>query len=270
MKPIPRWLHYPLILGAICALSGALLAFVYGETEEKIRLSGKVKAMEAIASAAFSRTLASTREIEKDGKKLTELLDEGGLGIGFVEEGKDDCYAVFRPDMTLVGYGAVTPGGDSYNKMNPIKILTVLDPGLERLIGARVVESAETPGLGEKAKERPASGSIFGYLSGAPKKQLVVAKDGRCFAGDVTVKDDGRVVVRTEDGEEHTFAPDECWREPRAPEFMDQFTGLSVGEARLSADGGEVDAITGATVTSRAVTGAVSAAAERLRAARVP
>ena len=274
MKALPKWLHYPLILGAICAASGGFLAYVYSVTKEGIESSRKVEAMKAIAAVAFNRTLEAATLVEKEGKKLAELLDEEETLLGYVEEvegeGGDECYAVLRPDMSPVGYGAVTPGPGSYNSMNPVKILTVLDPKMERLIGARVVESAETPGLGEKAKEVPPSYSIFGRLSGAPLRQLVVTKEGRCFAGEVTVNDDGSVVVRTADGKEHTFKKGQFWREPRAPLFMEQFSGLSVEEARLKSDGGKVDAITGATVTSRAVTKAVSDAVARLRAARIP
>ena len=44
--------------------------------------------------------------------------------------------------------------------------------------------------------------------------------------------------------------------------FLDQFAGLSVNEIALSRDGGSVDAITGATISSRAV---VEAVAETVR-----
>ena len=40
-------------------------------------------------------------------------------------------------------------------------------------------------------------------------------------------------------------------------QFLDQFTGLPVDEIALSRDGGSVDAITGATISSRAVVEAV-------------
>lgn len=43
------------------------------------------------------------------------------------------------------------------------------------------------------------------------------------------------------------------------PEFTDQFIGKS-GEVLVTKDGGEIDALTGATITSRAVCSAVSAA----------
>ncbi len=43
--------------------------------------------------------------------------------------------------------------------------------------------------------------------------------------------------------------------------FADKFTGLNIVDAVLSQDGGQIDAITGATISSRAVTEAVRTAA---------
>lgn len=49
----------------------------------------------------------------------------------------------------------------------------------------------------------------------------------------------------------------------KEPEFLDQFAGKKYPIA-LTKDGGEIDAITSATITSRAVTGGVNAALEKL------
>ncbi len=45
-------------------------------------------------------------------------------------------------------------------------------------------------------------------------------------------------------------------------EFKDQFVGLSADQAKVTKDGGQINAITGATITSRAVCTAVGAAIE--------
>jgi electron transport complex protein RnfG len=47
------------------------------------------------------------------------------------------------------------------------------------------------------------------------------------------------------------------------PEFRDQFAGKTAAELRLKKDGGTIDAITGATITSRAVTEGLHAALEK-------
>ncbi len=46
------------------------------------------------------------------------------------------------------------------------------------------------------------------------------------------------------------------------PDFTDQFAGLYVGDVALRRDGGKIDAITGATISARAVADAVRATAE--------
>jgi electron transport complex protein RnfG len=43
----------------------------------------------------------------------------------------------------------------------------------------------------------------------------------------------------------------------KRPDFQEQFRGLTLDEAKLKQDGGKVDALTGATITSRAVCDAV-------------
>lgn len=45
------------------------------------------------------------------------------------------------------------------------------------------------------------------------------------------------------------------------PDFTDRFIGLDISEVNLTRDGGKVDAITGATISSRAVVDGVRAAA---------
>ena len=45
-------------------------------------------------------------------------------------------------------------------------------------------------------------------------------------------------------------------------EFKDQFPGLTADQAKVTKDGGQINAITGATITSRAVCTAVGAAIE--------
>lgn len=49
------------------------------------------------------------------------------------------------------------------------------------------------------------------------------------------------------------------------PEFADQFAGKDGRSLHVKKDGGEIDAITSATITSRAVCGAIAAAARKLQ-----
>jgi electron transport complex protein RnfG len=49
------------------------------------------------------------------------------------------------------------------------------------------------------------------------------------------------------------------------PEFSDQFRGKNGAALQVKKDGGEIDAITSATITSRAVCGAIAKAAAKLK-----
>ena len=51
----------------------------------------------------------------------------------------------------------------------------------------------------------------------------------------------------------------------QTPEFSGQFAGKEISRLKLKKDGGEIDAITAATITSRAVCKAVADAQERLQ-----
>jgi RnfABCDGE-type electron transport complex G subunit len=54
--------------------------------------------------------------------------------------------------------------------------------------------------------------------------------------------------------------------EGKRPDFQEQFRKLKPGEAKLKRDGGKVDALTGATITSRAVVNAVQKSRKMLKA----
>ena len=52
---------------------------------------------------------------------------------------------------------------------------------------------------------------------------------------------------------------------PKAPEFADQFSGKEASGLRVKKDGGEIEAITSATITSRAVCRAIADAQSKLK-----
>ena len=95
------------------------------------------------------------------------------------------------------------------------------------VLAVRVVSQAETPGIGTKIEEVKTGRSVLGLLQ------------GKTYPDPATVP----------------------------PWFPEQFQGLPAGKARLKPDGGAVDGITGATISSRAVASAVQDAANRLQRA---
>ncbi len=246
---MPDWLRFPLVLGIVGAVSAAALAGVFALTKKRMEESEGRKVEGAFGSilgkrygSAASKTDAGGREhyVLKDGAKKT------------------------------IAYAAQVACPGSYNTGDPIQLIVVLEPDLGRILGARVVKSAETPGLGERIKEKPSAISIVGWIAGREAKKRVVFKSGGALLGKLVEKDDGSVELIGADGKPLTLAKREYVEitgPPFPPEFIDQFTLCPVADATLSADGGSIDAITGATISSRAVTRGVGEAAKLLRKA---
>ena len=97
--------------------------------------------------------------------------------------------------------------------------------------GVKILSQKETPGLGTKVEEVQSD-----------KTWLLILSGKRSFGK----------------------GPDE---EDPLPWFPAQYRGLTREEIKLTRDGGKVDAITGATISSRAVTDAVRGAVEALNTA---
>jgi Na+-translocating ferredoxin:NAD+ oxidoreductase RnfG subunit len=146
----------------------------------------------------------------------------------------------------------------------------VTDAYIETILGVRVVASKETPGFGERIKDRPAPRSLVGALLGRSEKSRVVLEKGGALVGRISEKDDGSVAVVLPDGTTQLVPADEVRELTAAPfpaAFIDQFTGIPAGKAQLAQNGGVVDGLVGATITSRAVTGGVAAAVDFLKKA---
>ena len=254
VKPgMPDWLRFPLVLAVVCAVSAVGLAGMYALTRENIEKSGKRK-----ITGAFAEILGRSYSEEKT--EEIELDEEGALIKRFVVR---DAAGKVRARAGLVK----CPG--SYNASEPIQLVVVLSADLDRILGVRVARSAETPGLGERVKEIPSARSIFGAIAGRPARERVVMKGSGAAVGRLEWRDDGSVVFTGPGGERCEFEEGEVevTQAPFPPAFLDQFTGIPVASARLSPHGGAVDAITGATVSSRAVVTGVELAVEELRAA---
>ena len=130
-------------------------------------------------------------------------------------------------DGAVLGYAAV---GAAQGYSSRVRIMVGLGPGLEKIVGVKVVAQQETPGLGTRIAEVKSDKTIVGLVTGKG-------------------------------------------REPKAadptPAFMKQFIGLKVDAVRLrsSGDGGRIQAISGATISSTAAVNATRNAIERIRRA---
>jgi RnfABCDGE-type electron transport complex G subunit len=106
-----------------------------------------------------------------------------------------------------------------------VKVMVGLDASGERIVDLTIVSQQETPGLGTRIAQVES------------KKTLLALATGKKIVED----------------------PD------RTPKFLRQFRGLAPSELRLSSAGSEVDAISGATVSSTAVVNAVRAAVAKVQ-----
>jgi Na+-translocating ferredoxin:NAD+ oxidoreductase RnfG subunit len=155
-------------------------------------------------------------------------------------------------------------------------VVTVIGPDLKdvKVLGMRVSFSEETPGLGERIKEKPAANSILGLALGRPSLARV-----KSDAVPVTLV---RVLGREGDSVKVEYDSPGAGVQQRSvpssqiqfldfvPWFQEQFSGLHEGDLKLKKDGGRVDGITGATISSRASLGAVTEAVRRIKASVKP
>ena len=130
---------------------------------------------------------------------------------------------------------------------------------------AKIQEAIQTvlPGGGQETKFTDASGMVTAVWASDSGYAVQVAPAG--FGGAITmmvgIDKDGKilgvsVVSQTETaGLGAVIGADTA----AGQAFRDQFTGLS-GELAVDKDGGQIDSVTGATITSRAVTKGINAA----------
>ena len=252
---IPDFIRFPLVLGLVCIASGASLSALYNKTRARIE-QAKVRKLEA-AFRELAPGYARNEAVELP-------AGESGTGKVFV------YYRVLDEKGLLLGYGCETKGPSSYNSLDPIRAVTVIGPDLKnvRILGMRVTFSSETPGLGERIKEKPAPYSLAGKIAGSPDRTRIESKDVPVDVVRIHRRPDGaaEVVYEVNGKTERKTLKSGTFKElDFIPWFQEQFTGLGEADLRLKKDGGRIDAITGATVSSKASLGAVKRAVELLK-----
>ncbi|MFD2200425.1 FMN-binding protein [Shivajiella indica] len=137
-------------IGVFCAL---LIVLTYEGTKERIE---KLKA-EALEQAVF-RVLPGISQT-----KIFELIEDGNF---IPSDGKDRSkklvYAGFDDGGSLVGI-AIEASGQGYADV--IRILYGYNPSNQTVVGMYVLESKETPGLGDKIEKDENFLSNFNALS---------------------------------------------------------------------------------------------------------
>jgi electron transport complex protein RnfG len=166
--PEPGALRLVASLAIAGLLSGLVLVGVFLGTEERI---AKNRA-DALRRAVF-QVLPGTETIE------TYVLDPSGAPTPYLGSADrlpdgEALYAGIRPDGTLVGL-AIPAEGSGF--MDTIRLLYGFDPSREVIVGMEVLDSRETPGLGDKIVYDPEFRSNFEAL--AVKPRIVAIKEGK-------------------------------------------------------------------------------------------
>jgi len=129
-------IHLILTLGVSGLLSGLILVTAYLATQPLI-----IENQRAALEAAIFRVVPGAKSRKAftltDGK-LAEVPGEGATG---------DLYGAYAEDGKLVGYAIPTSGSGF---QDTIKLIYGYDPHEKKIVGMEVLESRETPGLGDK------------------------------------------------------------------------------------------------------------------------
>ncbi len=152
-------------LGLAGLISGVILVFVYQFTAPIIA-ANKAK---ALREAVF--------KVVPHSSKLQELTYQDGVlvrvGDKKVEPG-EILYGAYGEDGGFAGY-AIVGSGNGFQ--DTIRLLYGYDPVQRAVVGMHILDSKETPGLGDKIYKDPAFVSQFSHILVDPTIDLV--KGGR-------------------------------------------------------------------------------------------
>ncbi len=154
-------------LGVAGLLSGVILVGVYLGTLPAIERNRA----EAMTSAVY-RVLPGTTRIEtfevRDGEPVRYEGPEGTLPKG------EAVFAGYGEDGHLVGF-AIPAEGSGF--MDTIKLVYGYEPTDRKIVGMEVLDSRETPGLGDKIVSDPEFHANFDALATEPR--IVPVKKGK-------------------------------------------------------------------------------------------
>lgn len=161
------------------ALAGVLLVLAYEATLPVITAN-----KEAALAAAVGEVLQQPARYET-------LYVAGGALVREAAPGAERVYLGWRADGTPAGF-AVVSGAPGY--ADTIRVMFGYDPATRRLLGLKVLESKETPGLGDRI-ERP---EFTGRFPGRePPLQGVKAGRATGAAGEVDLITGATISSRT-------------------------------------------------------------------------
>ena len=162
-----------LAMGSIGLIAGSLLVLVYVWTLPAIERN-RAQALER----AIFEVLPEARET------VTFAVADGGLApAGEAERGAQQIHAGYAVDGRLVG-AAIEASGQGFQ--DTLRVLYGYAPECECIVGFTVLESKETPGLGDKIETDPKFTANFAALdvrldpgTGELRNPIVLVKPGQ-------------------------------------------------------------------------------------------
>ena len=155
------------------AVSGLFLSAAYQVTKPIIDANNARELKAAVFKVVPGSTVMQKLAL-RDGQLIPIADDELTT--------EEIVYGAYNDDGRFVGY-AIENSGSGFQ--DTIRILYGYDPKTERVIGMEILESRETPGLGDKIWKDESFVSNFSALAVNPP--LVVVKDGRDQDNEVDV-----------------------------------------------------------------------------------
>ena len=150
-------------LGGIATISGVLLALVYQVTDDII----KQNRQDALRQAVFTVIPGAAQQVQFD------ITDDGRLQRVTKESGGDpELFTGWSKDGTLLGV-AFEATGQGYG--GHVRVLYGYDPDQHEITGLTILESRETPGLGDRIAQKPFLDKFEGLTTtlDAAEKELV-------------------------------------------------------------------------------------------------
>ncbi len=169
--PAPVWPMYRALVG-VGLLCGLLIVSVFEITRPVIAHNRAVALQQAIFEVLP----------EASSSQAFRPVDNGGFAAADVGEAGEGLYAGYDDDGALVGF-ALEAQGMGYQ--DTIRVLYGYSPERHAIVGLRVLESKETPGLGDKIEVEPHFQANFERLDAA------LAADGSTLAHAIEVVSQG-------------------------------------------------------------------------------
>jgi electron transport complex protein RnfG len=167
----PSSLRLVATLGVAGLISGLLLATVFEITRPIIERNNAI-ALERAVYKVVPGSSTMRKLVVRDGK-LSVLDQEGPIGEPVV-------YGAYDENRVFLGY-AIENNGPGFQ--DTIRLLYGYDRARNRVIGLEILESRETPGLGDKIYKDARFAANFRDLAVEP--EIVVVKGGRTADNEV-------------------------------------------------------------------------------------